>query len=116
MLFAPASHSLGVLGAAPIILVLQLGQPELLALGFAGALTIGRRAEPLMVSVVGIRNKQLLTMPALTTTRSCAHGSGCCLPEPSAEDKPRSEKLGDRRKRTEKKQEGFQFKSGKKTD
>jgi len=116
MLFAPASHSLGVLGAAPIILVLQLGQPQLLALGFAGALTIRRRAEALMVSVVRIRKKQLPTMPTLTTTRSCVHESGGCLPEPSTEDKSRSEKSGRRRRRTEKKEEGFEFKSGKKTN
>ena len=116
MFRAPPPHTLGVMGVAPVVLVLQFGQPELLAVRFAGSLTVRGRAEPLVVPVVGISSKQLLTMPALTTTSSHAHEERCSLPEPNPENKSGGEESDHRRTRTAKKEEGFESKSWKKTD
>ena len=116
MLRAPSPHPLGVVGIAPVILVLQFGQPELLAVRFADALAVRHRAEPLVVPVVGIGKKQLPTMSALTTTGSRTHQERCSVPEPGPRDKSRSEELAHGRTRTAKKEEDFQSKCGKNTD
>src|ERR1017187_6444421 len=71
--FAPILGALRVLGVAEVITVLRLAEPGLLSSSLAGPFALGNRAILLTVSVAIVRDKQLITVQAFTTTRLRLH-------------------------------------------
>ena len=71
--FAPILDALRVVGAAEVIMVLRLAQPGPLSRSLAGLLALGSRAILLAVSIAVVRDKQLITVQAFTTTRLRLH-------------------------------------------
>jgi hypothetical protein len=71
--FAPVLDALHVLGIAEVITVLRLVEPGLLSSPLAGPFALGSRAILLAFPVAVVRDKQLITVQAFTTTRFRLH-------------------------------------------